>query len=331
MCEKFDIDDKTRFLVLYLDAKLDVQEITKIINRSRRTVGRWKAIADSGGDIRIHKKGTGRPKLITEDTENKIIQIIKANPEGSSTTKLGARFGISKTSIANLLTKRGFKYKGFEDRSSLLYNEEERGIRVDFCKKMLSDEGKLIYRTFFSDEMGIELNRVYKNKAWQTATENIRRKNAIESVKLDCWGAISAQGATSLDIYRKGMKGELYRQVIKRHKTEMEQLYDDGEFYFIQDNHATHRMNEQWIVEEQKLHLIKLPRRSPDLNIIECLWVALKERVASDGPTNEKELRASLVSNWEILTKADRLRPFFEGLHRRYVECVESGGQKLPW
>ena len=320
MCEKYDIDDKTRFLVLYLDAKLDVHAISTIINRSERTIRNWEAKIKEGQNIRVPLKGRGRKKLIAEETENKIIRMVNENLEGASLRKIAARIGISKTTIASILAKKGFKYKGFDQ--SIAYEEEEIMIRTDFCKKLLAEENKLIYRAFFSDEMGIELNQAYRTRAWQPPAEKIRKKSSTENVKLNCWGAISAQGATSLEIYKKGMRGEFFRKVIENHKEEMERLYPDGEFYLIQDNHPTHRMNEDWIVHEQKIKLIKLPRRSPDLNIIEKLWLVLKERVAGDAPTNEKELRESLVRNWEILTKPDRLQPFFEGLERRCITCI---------
>ena len=326
MSDKYGIDDKTRFLVLYLDAQMTPTKISRIINRSLYTLRHWVDWTKNGDDIRI--EGRGRKKSITEDTENKIIQSLKENPEGTSTPKLAARFGISETSVARILAKKGYRYLGF--KNVVEYSEEERSFRVEFCNKMLYDEGKLIYRTFFSDEMGIDLTKTRKNRAWQLPNQKIAKKSARANVKLECWGAISSQGATTLDIYKKSMNGEFYRQIIENHKAEMEQCYPDGEFYFIQDYHPVHRMNEDWIVKEQKMGLIKLPRKSPDLNIIEHLWLALKERVRNDEPRTESELKESLLRNWEILTQPERLQPFFENLHRRYVECVAREGHKLP-
>ena len=331
MCEKYNIDEKTRFIVLYYDAQMNVKEIAKILNKSRWTVSRWEARIKNGEDVRTPRPTSGRPKSITGETENKIIQMLKENPEAASLNKLAARVGISRNSIGRVLAKKGYKYVGFKFNNTVEFAEEERMTRIDFCKRMLSDERSLIYRTFFSDEMGIELNQAYKTRAWQIPTEKINKKVSTENVRLSCWGAISAQGATSLEIYKKGMKGELYRRIIESRKLEMEKLYPDEEYYLIQDNHPTHRMNEEWAVTELQLKLIKLPKRSPDLNIIENLWIALKERVAGDAPTNEKELKASLLSNWEVLTEPDRLQRIFEGLHRRYVDCVAKEGQRLTY
>ena len=332
MCEKYHIDDKVRFLVLYFDAQMGVQEISKIINRDVKTVYHWQARTKKGEDITISlKTKCGRRKSITEETENKVIQMVKENPQGSSLKKIATRIGgISTASIYKILANKGFKYKAFD--KGIIYTEEERINRVAFCRRMSADSGKAIYQTFYSDEMSIELNNVYKMKAWQLASENIRMKKATEYVKLNCWGAISARGATSLEIYENSLNGNIYQEVIKRHTIEMEKLYPEGEgFYFMQDNHPAHQKSEEWIVKEQKLKLIRLPKRSPDLNIIENLWSALKERVVSEGPANEKELRTSLLSNWALLTKADRLEPYFEGLHRRYILCIEKEGHKFRY
>lgn len=325
MADKYGIDDKTRFLVLYLDAHMTNTEISNIIGRHSRTIQDWSTATRKGEDIRAPKKG--RRKLIQEDIENTVIQMVKDNPEGITTVKLASRLGISRYSVGKILAKKGFKYLGYD--RTVVYEEEERMIRVDFCNYMLSNEGKLIYQSFFSDEMGIQLNNP-RRRAWQVPTKKIRRKSATDNLKMQCWGAISARGATSLEIYKSGMNGEYFRKTIEQHKPEMEALYPDGEFYFIQDNLSAHRMNEDWLIKKQKMRLIKWPRRSPDLNIIENLWSALKKRVRDDAPKTEKDLKVSLLKNWEILTNPERLQLCFEALHRRYIECVAIGGNKLP-
>lgn len=327
MCEKYNIDEKTRFLVLYFDAQMSTQEIASILKQPLKTVRYWVSKVRNGEDIRTHKKRSGRPKEITEEIENKVLEMVKANPEGVTTIGMAAITGHSRYSIGKILQKKGYKYLGYD--RSVIYDEEERAIRMDFCNYMLANEGKLIYQSFFSDEMGIQLNNS-RRRCWQVPTKKIRKKTKEDNVKLGCWGAISALGATSLEIYKGGMNGDFFRKVIERHKPEMETLFPDGDFYFIQDNLSAHRKNEDWLIKQQYFKLIKWPRRSPDLNIIEHLWSALKRKVRKDGPKNEKELRESLLGNWEILTKPDRLKMCFEALHSRYLECVSIGGQKLP-
>ena len=326
MSAKYGIDEKTRFLVLYLDAQMCISGIARIINRSRTILKKWEERLMKGDDIRIRKKRSKNRNAIPDETENKIIQMVKENPEQAPTTKIADRLGITSSFMSRLLAKKGFKFKAFD--KGIIYKKEDRAARLAFCKKMLSDGGRLIYRTFFSDELEIELNKNCNNE-WQLPAEKVKKKSGLQHVKLNCWGAISAKGATSLDIYPWGINEDRYQQVIEHHQTEMRKLYPDGEFCIIQDNHPpTHKINEEWIIKEQGVEFIQLPRRSSDLNIIETLWSTLRERVAGDAPINESELRTSLLNHWKVLTKLEKLQSFFEGLHRRYMGCIAKEGKK---
>jgi transposase len=44
------------------------------------------------------------------------------------------------------------------------------------------------------------------------------------------------------------------------------------------------------------------PANSPDLNPIENLWNWLKNTVAEDQPSTEKELRAALTKAWGLIS-----------------------------
>lgn len=283
MSEIYGIDDKTRFLVLYFDAQMSVQEISRIIKRPIQIVRDWESKIKDSEDV------------IVPTTYGKT-----ATPKKMSLKKMA------------IVTKRRYKTKDDSGK----HTEQERMFRVDFCKSMLAEDAKLIYTSFLSGEMEMELSKPDKSKG-------------LEGVRLNFWGAVSARGATSLEIYEKNMSGGLYRQVVTRHRSELDKLFAGEEFYFVQDSNPAHQVNEGWIVKDQRLKLIKLPSKSRDLNIIPSLRIVLKERVKNDMPTTKGELKTSLMKNWEILTKPEMLQPFFEELRRRYMECVGKEGGTL--
>lgn len=269
MSDKYGIDEKTRFLVLLLDAQLPSSVIAKIIRRPEWTVSRWELRTRRGEDIRIRKKGSGLRK----------------------------------------------------PKSEVVPVDKEKLLQIEFCKQMLCDGGKLIFHTFFSGETKIELTNS-PSKVWNVPIETIRKNVVPETIKLNCWGAISARGATSLQISERSMSSELFRKAIENHKKEMEKLYPDGEFYFLQEKIPLNKVNEEWLVNEQNLNLVKLPKQTSELNVIDSLWATLKERVSGDVLPNEKELKSKLLSNWEQLTKPERLKTLFEGLYRRYMDFI---------
>lgn len=328
MCEQLGIDQKTRFLVLFLDAGLNAAQIAKILDRSVRTVEKWVIKTRKGKDIRILKKGR-KPKKPRAPPGNEIeIPRLQHLEKEASTIKFTSQIKISANAIAKTVSKAEEKENaGIEN--IVTFSKDTRTQRVNFCKKMLFEEGLLIYRTFFSNELEIDFTKTHKTESWPFPADKIKKESATESVKLTCWGAVSAHGATSLEIYEKSLNGELYKQLIKRHKGEMERLYPSGEFYLLQDDRPAYRAIEEWLNQHQRPELIKLPRRSPDLNIIENLWTALKMRIKIEAPINEKELLASLVKNWKILTEPDRLQLFFQELQRRCMDCIAKDGQKL--
>ena len=141
MSDKYGIDDKTRFLVLYLDAQLKLNDISRIINRAERTVRNWEKKVQHNIDIRIVREGRGRKKEITEEMEKMIIDQINEAPERVSLRKLAARVGKAASTIHSFLTQKGLKYKNYDE--TVIYDEKARMERVDFCSKMLTEGGKL--------------------------------------------------------------------------------------------------------------------------------------------------------------------------------------------
>jgi len=187
----------------------------------------------------------------------------------------------------------------------------------------------MIEETFFSDEMGIRLSDTKIKKAWGEPSKKLKVEKPQEDIKLNCWGAISSRGATSLHIFSSNLNGPLYEDILDEHIMEMEELYPEG-FYFQQDRSSVHQYAEGWI-EDHGLERLTYPTYSPDLSPIENLWSTLKHNVKCDAPRNEAALCRSLRENWEILTTREKLEPYFTTLHGRYQECLDKQGERLPY
>lgn len=326
MISDFQIDDKTRFLVLYLDAEMKPSRISRILNRPERTIRDWIKKTDEGKDIRVIE-GRGPKSSLSEPLKKKILRQVRETPHKASTRKLAAKNGIGKTTIHDLMVQKGLRYGKIDTLPEL--TAEQREERLDFCNEMLLNNGEKVYQTFFSDEMGIKLSETKKEKAWHMPRKKVKTEKPSQDVKLNCWAAVSAEGATSLKIFKENLRGPLYQSIIEEHIPEMEEMLPDG-YYFIHDNHPTHKPIENWM-EKNELERLQFPTYSPDLNIIENLWSALKGSVACDAPRTENQLKKSLQKNWETLTTPDNLRPYFANLHDRYFECIEEEGKRLPY
>jgi transposase len=321
-----DFDNKTRFLVLFQDVTKTASRISKYLSISESTIYRWISQIENDEDIFVTKPGRGRKKRINEELIEEIIGEVESNPHGSSTRKLGAQFNLSNKTIHKILKDEDLKYQAVE-KPTHHFTRDEKDFRVQFCREMLEDHSWKITQSFYADEMGIKLNDCYSRKVWSPPGKKVKVTPPDENVKLNCWGAISMEGATPLYIYKQNLNSDFYKDILEEAKEEMEELYPEG-FNFIHDNYAVHQAAEEF-AEEIGYEFTQFPTYSPDLNPIENLWATLKSSVRSDNPRNEDELKESLKTNWERLATKENLQPYFETLTQRYETCIEKKGVKL--
>jgi len=322
-----DIDPKLRFLVLYQDAQWASSRIAYTLNIPQRTIQDWISKIQQGIDITKIRPGRGCKETIPEDTKTNIKRAVQRKPQTSSTRKVGVKYEVSPSSVGRTLKEKGFKYKKVVIKTEL--DENQRDKRVKYCKNMLKRKGKPIDEIFFSDEMGIRLSEAHPPMAWMGPRKKVKYEKPLRDVKLNCWGAISKNGSTSLHIFKKNLNSERYEKIVQEHKQEMDELYPRG-YLFMHDHLPLHDAVEPEL-ERHGLNFVDFPTYSPDLNPLENVWAALKREVANDQPRTESELKNSLRNNWENLTQENMLRPYFENLHSRYEECIEFEGQRLPY
>jgi transposase len=324
-----NLDPKVRFAVLYLDAGMKVSRISKIIGKSESTLYDWKKKLDNGTNIFEHKSKNFSPKIDDQKRNSIVREAIRSNKSVTS-RRLAAKHDVSHTSVCNILKDKGLKF-GKEDKNHVLTMDEEEN-RVKYCNNMLKYKSSKIKQTFFSDEMGVKLSEMSNyNKTWTLPTrKKVKTERNSRDVKINCWGAISWNGATSLHIYKENLRNPLYQGILGDHAMEMEEIYGNRKCYFQQDNLPAHG-NVEILDDYPSIELLDFPTYSPDLNPIENMWSTLKYRVACDAPKNEKNLINSIKRNWEELTEVENLRPYIETLEGRYFECIEKKGARLHY
>lgn len=322
-----DIDPKIRCLVLHQDAGWGARRIAECMKKSVRTIYNWIDAIDEGINITQVREGRGKKSQITEDKKEKIVRTVRRKGATSSTRKLAAQYNVSKGTAHKVLQEKGCKYgKTKIERSVSSTIMEER---VEYCENMLKRRAKPIDETFFADEMGIDLVDVVSPEGWSTSRKKLKVEKPQRNVKVNCWGAISRRGATSLEIYKENLNASHYVDIVVEHYQEMEDLYPEG-FVYRHDNLKLHKAAETFL-EENGFDIGEIPRYSPDLSPIENLWKSLKDRVRNDNPKTESQLVKSLQKNWEVLTEPESLDPYFNTLKNRYNECIDKNGIRLPY
>lgn len=104
--------------------------------------------------------------------------------------------------------------------------------------------------------------------------------------------------------------------------------------HFQQDNasaHVTDNVIEYF--EQKEMHLMHWPPRSPDLSLIENVWVKMEQEIAVFRPETEEELKHAIES---VITKMNAEEPqvhYFENLYhskrKRVQEVLASEGAPI--
>jgi len=321
----YDIEDKIRFIVVYQDVSKKPTVIQKYTKIGLRNIQRWIKDTEENINILERRPGSGRRPSIPDNVKSNITRTTRRKPSKSSTRKLSNKYQVSKNSAHRVLKEKKYKYK--KPKSGKTLTSEEKADRVDYCEYMLNRNGKRINACFFSDEMGITLSDAHPSRVWNPPRKKVKLEYPVRDTRLNCWGAISSAGATSLHIYKGTLDADRYEKILQEHLDEMDEILPNG-FLYQHDNLGAHTKAEDWMIR-QGLDILDYPTYSPDLSPIENLWSSLKGAVAAENPTTERQLEASLIKNWEILTTVENLRPYFENLHTRYNSCIEEEGDHL--
>jgi len=325
MSNFLNIDPKIRFIVLHKDAKWSVKRISQLLKKSESTVRDWVSKVDAGINILEMQAGRGRNSTISPERKAKVVRTTRRKPLRSTTRSLGSQYEMSKDTANRTLKSKKFKYQ--KVKQEVYISDQVKTDRKKFCKNMLKRRAEPLEEIFFSDEIGINLTEAERTKGWGGPRKKLKAEKPKKDVRVNCWGAISQNGATSLEIWTGTLDGPLYQDIVTSHISEMEDLYPGG-FIFQHDNYGAHKYAEPEL-KGHGLNIVKFPSYSPDLSPIENLWGALKERVKKDNPKTKKKLIKSLETHWEELTTVEALEPYFENLYGKYKQYIEIRGDLL--
>ena len=134
---------------------------------------------------------------------------------------------------------------------------------------MLKAKGWKILNTFFSDETGYSLSEAHKTKVWNPPRKQVKVELPKQDVRINCCGAISYNGSTSLHIYKESLKSDRYEKILEDHQEEMDDLYPHG--YFFQQDKSSIHVAAISSIKKLGYDIIDFPTYSPDLKPIENL------------------------------------------------------------
>ena len=202
----------------------------------------------------------------------------------------------------------------------------------DWQKVAFSDESIIC-----TSDHGVRWVRRPRNARWEQ--RYISEDTRSSRISVSVWGIISCRGLGPLVLVQGRMNSEQYcRRILQR--TVIPYLRNNPDLIYQQDNASIHRS--RYTTDYIRRHSIPVlegwPAKSPDLNIIENVWHALKRLL--DGKIDNIRGRDKKGQLWRLVSDAwDRLRQqdppivtnLYASLPKRLQWVLDHNGGPTPY
>ena len=147
---------------------------------------------------------------------------------------------------------------------------------------------------------------------------------------LQVWSCLSSSGVGDLIKIEGRITGELYVDILRHHAVSSGMRLIGYNFILQQDIDPKHcsRVAKNYLNEmAQKgvLELMTWPPQSPDLNIIEHIWVYLDRKKVEHAPRNAEECFEVLQREWHNIPQ-DFITNLYESISWRILAVIKAKG-----
>ncbi|KAI5634222.1 seven in absentia protein family domain-containing protein [Phthorimaea operculella] len=148
------------------------------------------------------------------------------------------------------------------------------------------------------------------------------------------WGWMSSMGPGELIEVGAHFNSREYIEILRDVMLPSVRIaYPTQEIYFVQDNCSIHRAHivRQWLEEQEGIHVIDWPSKSPDLNPIENLWGLMTLNWDPTEVRNKENLAAVVTSTWDFMRGRDHCWNMVNGMPGRLEQIVDKAGGSLRY
>jgi transposase len=314
---------------------LTQDEIAQITGVSQGTISRCLERNRIFGPI-THRRGNGRPSVVTEEIESAILAQNKADTHLSlrkHAVKLANEHGatVSYNTVRNVLENNSLYAYSPAKKPAL----SAKHIRTRFlmAQSWLGLTERELQSIVFSDES--KFNLLYsdgKPFVWRGPDCRLMKENIIETKKFGggsimVWACFSYHGVGKLVIIKGIMDAYRYVNILSSSLPPSLESMGVSDFIFQQDNDSKHtaKVTKQFF-ESRSIKVLPWPAMSPDMNPIENLWSYVKRRVSESEPKNLADLEVEIKKAWYSIPKEVCQNYAMSFSRRALALCRSRGG-----
>ena len=298
---------------------------------------------------RFEERGTvenghrsGRRKLFTARDESQLDQLVKRERR-APLRDITANFNenkdrtFSSKTIARKIKRLGYKRRVLKKKVV---------IRVENKKKRVSWSKARRYRTveefwkrwIFSDECKVVIGQNNHVYIWRKHDEVNSPFLTPPPSRKKCgvmiWGCITFDGTGTLTDVEGNINSAKYISILKTHLLPViENHFPDGEYIFQDDNAPPHKSRETMdFIREKNITGTEWPAQSPDLNIIENIWLRMKRDIEKEVQLIETSAQLIKVirRSWENINMK-YIRDLYETIPSRLAEVIRMKGNMTKY
>lgn len=294
---------------------------------SRRSVQEVMRKYREGHGIENLKK-CGRRRKLTERQERKLARESRKNPKMTANE---LRFALDlSSSVSTNTVKRSLRRANLFGRVAVkkpFLSSKQIDKRLEWCLKRKDWSQDQWERVVFSDECLLQLHPCRREYVRRAPGEKLKPQMLSKTSKFSpiimVWGAIRSDGFRTLIRCEKNVDSLEYQRILD---VALPRIMT-GRTLFQQDGASCHRSasTRQYLVEKAVRCLNDWPAQSPDLNLIEHLWVDLKKAVKERHPRNSDDLWVAAEAGWAEIPSA-KIHALYKSMCKRVGAVISAKG-----